>query len=78
MSAEDGTSPIRAIVEEVWNEGNLVAVDRYFAPGYVGHAPLPGQGSRTTRRPTPPFATPSPIGFTGAALVVGTGAGGRA
>ena len=76
MSAEDDKPPIREIIEEVWNEGSSAAVDRRLgAVALVDHAPLPGQGSRTTRRPTPPFATPSSIGLAGAALVAGTAAG---
>ncbi len=44
MSAEDNKALIREIIEEVWNKGNLAAVDRYFAPDYVDHTPFPGQG----------------------------------
>ncbi len=63
MSAEDNKTLIREIIEEVWNRGNLAAVDRYFAPDYVDHAPLPGQGPGPEgyKGPSPPSATPSPI-----------------
>ena len=44
MSAEDNKTLIREIIEEVWNQGDLAAVDRYFAADYVDHSPLPGQG----------------------------------
>ena len=44
MSVEDNKALIREIIEEVWNKGNLAAVDRYFAPDYVDHTPFPGQG----------------------------------
>ena len=44
MSAEDNKALIREVIEEVWNRGNLAAVDRYFAPDYVDHTPFPGQG----------------------------------
>ena len=44
MSVEDNKALIREIIEEVWNRGNLAAVDRYFAPDYVDHTPFPGQG----------------------------------
>ncbi len=43
MSAEDNKTLIRDIIEEVWNKGNVEAVDRYFAPDYVDQDPLPGQ-----------------------------------
>ncbi len=44
MSAEENKTLIREIIEEVWNKGDLAAVDRYFAPDYVDHTPFPGQG----------------------------------
>ncbi len=44
MSVEDNKALIREIIEEIWNRGNLAAVDRYFAPDYVDHTPFPGQG----------------------------------
>jgi predicted SnoaL-like aldol condensation-catalyzing enzyme len=44
VSAEDNKTLIREIIEEVWNQGDLAAVDRYFAADYVDHSPLPGQG----------------------------------
>ncbi|PLS83829.1 MAG: ester cyclase [Actinobacteria bacterium] len=40
---DTNTKPLRGLIEEVWNEGNVGAVDRYFAPDYVDHNPLPGQ-----------------------------------
>ncbi len=43
MSAEENKTLIREIIEEIWNKGDLAAVDRYFAPDYVDHSPLPGQ-----------------------------------
>ncbi len=43
MSAEGNKALIHEIIEEVWNKGDLEAVDRYFAPDYVDHSPLPGQ-----------------------------------
>ncbi len=43
MSAEDNKALIRGVIEEIWNKGDLAAVDRYFAPDYVDHSPLPGQ-----------------------------------
>jgi steroid delta-isomerase-like uncharacterized protein len=57
VSAEDNKALIREVIEEVWNEGNLAAVDRYFAPDYVDHAPLPGQG-------------PGPEGYKGAVAAI--------
>jgi steroid delta-isomerase-like uncharacterized protein len=44
VSAEENKALIREIIEEVWNKGDLAAVDRYFAPDYVDHTPFPGQG----------------------------------
>ncbi len=43
MSAEDNKTLIRNIIEEVWNKGDVEAVDRYFADDYIDHNPLPGQ-----------------------------------
>jgi steroid delta-isomerase-like uncharacterized protein len=43
VSAEENKTLIREIIEEIWNQGDLAAVDRYFAPDYVDHSPLPGQ-----------------------------------
>ncbi len=43
MSAEENKTLIREVIEEVWNKGNVEAVDRYFSPDYVDHNPLPGQ-----------------------------------
>ena len=43
MSAEENKTLVREVIEEVWNRGDLEAVDRYFADDYVDHAPLPGQ-----------------------------------
>ncbi len=43
MSAEENKTLIREVIEEVWNQGDLEAVDRYFADDYVDHAPLPGR-----------------------------------
>ena len=43
MSAEENRTLILKVIEEVWNRGDLEAVDRYFADDYVDHAPLPGQ-----------------------------------
>ena len=31
--------PIRDHYEEVWNQGNLAAIDDHFTPNYVGHLP---------------------------------------
>ncbi len=57
MSSEENKALIREVIEEVWNKGNLEAVDRYFAPDYVDHAPLPGQA-------------PGPEGYRGAVAAV--------
>ena len=57
MSAEENKALIREVIEEVWNKGDLAAVDRYFAPHYVDHAPLPGQA-------------PGPEGYKGAVAAI--------
>ncbi len=43
MSEDSSKALIREIIEEVWNKGNLEAVDRYFADEYIDRNPLPGQ-----------------------------------
>ncbi len=43
MPAEEHKALVRRVIEEVWNEGDLQAVGRYFADDYVDHTPLPGQ-----------------------------------
>ena len=58
---DENKSLIRGVIEEVWNGGDLAAVDRYFAPDYVDHAHLPGQapcpeGYRADRRDPLPRA----------------------
>jgi len=44
VSAEGNKALIHEIIEEVWNKGDLAAIDSYFAPNYVDHTPFPGQG----------------------------------
>lgn len=34
---------VRRVVDEVWNAGNLDAVDELYAADYIDHTPLPGQ-----------------------------------
>ncbi len=57
MTIEENKALIREIIEEVWNKGDLAAVDRYFAPDYIDHAPLPGQA-------------PGPEGYKGAVAAI--------
>ncbi len=57
MSEEENKALIREVIEEVWNKGDLAAVDRYFADDYVDHSPFPGQG-------------PGPEGYKGAVAAI--------
>ncbi len=41
MSIEDDKAVAAAVVERVMNQGDLAAVDEYYAPGYVEHDALP-------------------------------------
>ena len=41
MSIEDDKAVAAAVVERVMNQGDLAAVDEYYAPGYVEHDDLP-------------------------------------
>jgi predicted ester cyclase len=44
MSAEDNEAILRRIVDEVFNQGKLDAIDQFIAPGFVDHNPRQGQG----------------------------------
>ena len=41
MSTEENKALVRQYVEEVWNKGNVAAVDELFAPNYVDHFDAP-------------------------------------
>ena len=41
MSAEDNKAVIRRLIEEVYNQGNLDAVDELMAPDVLDHAAVP-------------------------------------
>lgn len=41
MSTEQNKAAMRTMVEEVFNKGNVAAVDEYMAPGFVEHEVLP-------------------------------------
>jgi predicted ester cyclase len=41
MSTEDNKAIARRLYEEVWNKGNVSAVDELIAPNYVGHFDYP-------------------------------------
>ena len=41
MSTEENKALVRHYVEEVWNKGNVAAVDELFAPNYVDHHDAP-------------------------------------
>ena len=43
MSAEDKKARTRRFMEEVFNRGNMKAVDELVSPSIVDHSPLPGQ-----------------------------------
>jgi steroid delta-isomerase-like uncharacterized protein len=40
---ESNKAVIRRFSDEVWNRGNLAAMDDLFASDYVNHHPMPGQ-----------------------------------
>ncbi len=48
MSTEENKALHRQFIEEVWNKGNVAAVDELIAPNYVGHFDSP------TDVPVPP------------------------
>jgi hypothetical protein len=41
MSIEDNKVVTAAVVERVMNQGDLAAVDEYYAAGYIEHDPFP-------------------------------------
>jgi predicted ester cyclase len=41
MSLEDNKAIVRRMYEEVWNRGNVAAIDELFAPNYVNHLDVP-------------------------------------
>jgi hypothetical protein len=41
MSTEENKAIVRRMFEEVWNKGNVAAVDELIAPNYVGHFDYP-------------------------------------
>jgi len=41
--SQSGKQLVRRLVEEVWNQGDLKAVDGIFAAGFVNHTPVPGE-----------------------------------
>jgi predicted ester cyclase len=41
MSIEENKAIVRRMYEEVWNKGNVAAVDELFAPNYVEHFEFP-------------------------------------
>lgn len=43
MSQEENKARIRWVFEEVFNQGQLAAIDEVAAPDFVDHTPLPGQ-----------------------------------
>src|SRR5438105_15128917 len=50
MKPEDNQAIIKHYAEDVWNGGNLAAIERYVAPNYVRHQPglpmpIEGQGA---------------------------------
>ena len=40
--SEENKTVVRRVIEEVWQNGNLDAVDEYFAANYIDHNDLPG------------------------------------
>ena len=41
MSTEDNKTIVRRFIEEVWNKGNVAAVDELMAPNCVEHLDSP-------------------------------------
>jgi predicted SnoaL-like aldol condensation-catalyzing enzyme len=39
---EENKALVRRVYEEVWNKGNLAAIDAIYAPGVVNHTLPPG------------------------------------
>jgi steroid delta-isomerase-like uncharacterized protein len=53
MSPDEMKALVRREFAEVWNQGNLAAVDAIFAPDYVGHdsgSPEPVRGREALKR----------------------------
>ncbi len=44
MSVEENKALVRRYYSEVYNKGNMAAVDQLVAPGYVNHNAFPGEG----------------------------------
>ena len=44
MSADENKELIRKVTEEVYNRGNLAAIDRYYAPDWMAHDAPPNAG----------------------------------
>jgi steroid delta-isomerase-like uncharacterized protein len=44
MVAVDSETLVRRYYEEVWEKGNLAAVDELVSPNMIDHNPIPGQG----------------------------------
>jgi predicted ester cyclase len=69
MSTEDNKAIVRRMYEEVWNKGNVAAVDELFAPHYVNHFDFPTnvsvperfqQGREETKQFIPQWLTAFP------------------
>ena len=46
MSVEENKDIVRREAEEIFSQGNLDAVDKIYAPDYVGHEPTTPEGIR--------------------------------
>lgn len=44
MSAEENKALIRKVTDEVYSQGNIAAIDRYYAPDWVLHDAPPNAG----------------------------------
>jgi predicted SnoaL-like aldol condensation-catalyzing enzyme len=69
MSTENNKALVRRFYEEVWNKGNLTAVDELIAPNYVNHFDAPAnvsvperfqQGRQETKQFIPQWLTTFP------------------
>jgi predicted ester cyclase len=66
MSTEENKAIVRRFIEEVFNEGNLNAIDAFVSPDMVDHTAPPGQpaGHESVRRALTLFRTAFPNWYT--------------
>jgi predicted ester cyclase len=66
MSAEENKAIVRRFIEEVFNKGNLDAIDAFVSPDMVDHTSPPGQqpGSASVKHASTLFRTAFPDWYT--------------